>query len=191
MHLRMVIYRCKSTDERKTYGFLCVSFGDVAAQAILECCLKRLAKTYKEYDLIAALMEEIDRFVNDLPSGSDFREIIERLRGEVLDNWQTTGSVAALFAMGGFLLKVVSCSGDENGPMDQKLGGAILGIKWDTEADKFSVPLTVNVSKRRRGETTGPDVTDMCIEDIEAAVITRRIALSITMSPLDYICPQL
>ena len=66
----------------------------------------------------------------DLHSGSDFKEIIERLRGEILDNWQTTGSLAALFAKGGFLLKVVACSGDENGPMVLQLGGAILGIKW-------------------------------------------------------------
>ena len=150
MHLRRVVYRSNSTDEWKTYGFICVSFGDVAAQAILECCLKRLAKTYKEDVLIAALMVEIDQFVDDLPSGSDFKEIIERLRGEILDNWQTTGSLAALFAKGGFLLKVEACSGDENGPMVQKLGGAILGIKWETETDKFSVPLTVNVTKRRQ-----------------------------------------
>jgi hypothetical protein len=76
--------------------------------------------------------------------------------------------------------------------MVQKLGGAILGMKWDIEANKLSVALTVNVSKRRRGETTGPDVTDMCIEDIEASVITRKLSLSITMSiyePLGYICP--
>ena len=68
-------------------------------------------------DIIAALLVEIDRFVDDLPSGSDFKEIIERLRGDILDNWQTTGSLAALFAKGGFLLKVVACSGDKNGPM--------------------------------------------------------------------------
>ena len=80
MHLRRVIYRCKSSDEWKAYGFLYVSFSDVAPQAILECCLKRLAKTYKEDDLIAALMVEIDRFVDDLPSGSDFKEIIEAER---------------------------------------------------------------------------------------------------------------
>jgi hypothetical protein len=48
MHLRRVIYRCKSSEEWKTYGFLCVSFGDVAAQAILDGCLKRLEKIYKE-----------------------------------------------------------------------------------------------------------------------------------------------
>ena len=76
--------------------------------------------------------------------------------------------------------------------MVQKLGGAILGIKWDTETDKFSIPLTVNVTKRRQAETTGPDVTNMSIEDLDAAIITRRIALSIPMSlydPLGYICP--
>ena len=76
--------------------------------------------------------------------------------------------------------------------MVQKLGGAVLGIKWDTEADKFSIPLTVNVSRRRRGMTTGPDVTSMSVEAIDEAVMTRRISLSITMSlydPLGYICP--
>ena len=76
--------------------------------------------------------------------------------------------------------------------MVQKLGGEVLGIKWDTEADKFSIPLTVNVSRRRRGMTTGPDVTSMSVDAIDEAVMTRRIALSITMSlydPLGYICP--
>ena len=50
--------------------------------------------------------------------------------------------------------------------MVQKLGGAVLGIKWDTEAEKFSIPLTVNVSRRRRGMTTHPDVTSMSVEAI-------------------------
>ena len=109
----------------------------MAAQAILECCLKRMAKTYKQMDLIAALMVEIDRFVDDLPSGSDFKEIIERLRGDILEDWQTTGTLSALFAKAGFRLKVVACSGDKDGPMVQKLGGAVLGIKWATEEDKF------------------------------------------------------
>ena len=35
MHLRRVVYRKEPTDTWKTFGFLCVSFGDVAAQAIL------------------------------------------------------------------------------------------------------------------------------------------------------------
>ena len=58
--------------------------------------------------MIAALMVEMDRFVDDLPSGSDLQEVIQRLRGEILENWQTTGTLAALFAKGGFILKVVA-----------------------------------------------------------------------------------
>ena len=135
MHLRRVVYRSSPTEEWKTYGFLCVSFGDVAAQAILECCLKRMPKANKHLDLTAALTVEIDRFVDDLPSGSDFKEVIERLRGEILENWQTTGTLAALFAKEGFLLKVVACSGDKNGPMVQKLGRAVLGINLYTECN--------------------------------------------------------
>ena len=137
--------------------------------------MKKIAKMGRKMDLIAALMVELDRFVDDLPSGHDLREVIEKLRGEILDNWQTTGTLAALFARGGFILKVIACSGDKEGPMVQKLGGAVLGIKWNTETDKFTVPLTVNISKRRRGEVTGPDLLRTTMDTMEGAVFTRRI----------------
>ena len=159
MHLRRVIYRRKSKDPWITFGFLCVSFGDIAAQAILECCLQRVAKENKDVDWVAALIVEIDRFVDDLPSGADERKVLEKLRGDILDNWQTNGTLAQLMARGGFILKVVACSGDVDGPMVQKLGGAVLGVPWNTESDKCWIPLTVNVSRRRRGMTTGPDVS--------------------------------
>ena len=79
-------------------------------------------------------------------------------------------------------MKVVACSGDKNGLMVQKLGGAVLGIKWDTETYKCSVPLTVNITRRRRGIMMGADVTKDTIDELNMAVISRRIALSITMS---------
>ena len=103
-----MIYRKTEKEEWQTYGFLCVSFGDICAQAILECCLKQVAKANRHIDKVAALMVELDRFVDDLPNGSDFREVINRLRGEILENWQTTGTLAPLFAKGGFILKVVA-----------------------------------------------------------------------------------
>ena len=132
MHLTRVVYRKPGEDLWRTYGFLCVSFGDISAQAILECCLKKVAEAGRDMDMVAALMIELDRFVDDLPSRSDLKEVIERLRGEIREDWQTSGTLAALFALGGFLLKVVACSGDPDGPMVQKLGGAVLRIKWDT-----------------------------------------------------------
>ena len=73
-----------------------------------------------------------------------------------------------------------------------KLGGAVLGIKWDTETDKFSIKLPVNITKRRRGMVTGPDLTIETLESMEGAVFTRRILLSVTMSiydPLGFITP--
>ena len=76
--------------------------------------------------------------------------------------------------------------------MVQKLGGSVLGIKWCTETDKFSIPLTVNIAYRRRGTPTGPDLTKSDIQLLEDAVLTRRICLSVTMSlydPLGFIVP--
>ena len=122
MHLGRLVYRKSEREEWQTYGFLCVSFGDICTQAILECSLKQVAEVNRHIDTIADLMIELDRFVDDLPSGSDLKEVIERLRGEILENWQTTGTLAAIFAKGGFILKVVACSGDKDGPMVQKLG---------------------------------------------------------------------
>ena len=86
MHLRRVVYRKSKDEEWETHGFLCVSFGDVCAQCILECCLKQIGQAYKHMDIIAAMMILLDRFVDDLPSGSDKKEIIERLRGEILED---------------------------------------------------------------------------------------------------------
>ena len=68
--------------------------------------------------------------INACTSGHDLKEVIARLRGEILENWQTTGTLAALFALGGFLLKVIACSGDQDGPTVRKLG-----IGWDTETE--------------------------------------------------------
>jgi hypothetical protein len=186
------MYRKSKHHPWQTYGFLCVSFGDIPAQVFLECCLRKVAKEYSYIDELAALIILLDRFVDDLPSGSDLRSDILRLRGEILESWQTTGTLAAIMKKGGFLLKVIACSGDPNGPMVQKLGGAILGIRWDTESDRLSIPLTVNISPRRRGSPTGPNITLDTINTLEGAVYTQRICLSITMSlydPLGFIVP--
>ena len=48
----------------------------------MECSLKQVAENNRHIDIIAALMIELDRFVDNLPSGSDLKEVIERLRGE-------------------------------------------------------------------------------------------------------------
>ena len=81
-----MVYRKPGEEKWRTYGFLCVSFGDISAQAILECCLKKIAEAGKDVDLVASVMVELDRFVDDLPSGHDLKEVIARLRGEILEN---------------------------------------------------------------------------------------------------------
>ena len=107
MHIRRVIYRKSPSDPWETYGFLCVSFGDICAQAILECCLKKVAKAYRYIDEQATLIILLDRFVDNLPSGSDLKEDILRLRGQILEDWQTTGTLAVIMKKGGFTLTLI------------------------------------------------------------------------------------
>ena len=124
MHLRRVMYRKAPDQPWETFGSKFVSFGDICAQSLLECCMKMVAIECREINELAALIILLDRFVDDLPSGSDLRSEIERLRGEILENWQTAGTMAEIMKKGGFILKVIACLGDPDGPMVQKLGGA-------------------------------------------------------------------
>ena len=68
----------------------------------------------------------------------------------------------------------------------------MLGIKWNTETDKLTIPLTVNISHRRRGAPTGPDLTRETVGILDEAELSKRINLSLTMSlydPMGFICP--
>ena len=61
----------------------------------------------------------------------------------------------------------------------------MLGVGWSSERDKFFFDLVVNVSNRRRGEPTGPDLTVQTLQSAREAVLTKRICLSITNSIFD------
>ena len=184
-HTRRVLYRASPHEEWRTFGFECVSFGDRPAAAILEVSLREIAERFKHIDPEAALLMLIDRFVDDMPTGHNSIDTINRFRGKILDNYQTTGTLAAIFMQGGYILKVIVVNGDPPGPMVDKLGGAALGLPWDPTTDLITIPLRVNVTQRRRGKAVGPDLTKATIHELDEAALTRRICLSITMALYD------
>ena len=192
MHTRRVLYRTSPDQPWQTFAFQCVSFGDRPAAAILEVSLRLLAEKFKEIDEEAALRMLIDRFVDDMPTGHNDLQVIKRFRGAILENFQTSGTLAAIFQQGGYILKVVVLNGDPPGPMVDKLGGAALGLPWDPTTDLVTIPLTVNVSARKKGVPQGQDISPSTIDEIDQAQLTRRICLSITMAlydPLGLITP--
>ena len=154
--------------------------------------MQTVAEENKDIDLEAAIKVMVDRFVDDLPTGADLKQLINRFRGAILENWQTSGTLARIFSMGGYVLKVVVCDGDQDQEMINKLGNAVLGVGWDATTDKFIVPLTVNISNRVNGQVSGPDITLSTVHLLKEAKLTRRIYLSIAISlydPLGILAP--
>jgi len=76
-------------------------------------------------------------------------------------------------------LKAIALSGERDGEALQKLSGSVLGLKYSTEVDTLSVVFSVNVSPRKRGFVTGPDITKDTISQLADAILTRRILLGV------------
>ena len=185
-HTRRVVWRFgRRKDRWRVFAFVVVTFGDRPAGVFLEIAIRITCQVHQAVDPQAALRLETDMFVDDLVSGGEEAEV-KRFMGEVdLVSQQFSGTMPEILRKGGFRFKTMLASGEVGGDRLEKLGGAVLGTAWDSGTDMFSISLVVNVSKRRRGAPTEPDITVDTIKDLQGAVLTKRICLSVTNSPYD------
>ena len=186
MHLRRVVWRHGVQGaEWKVYGFLVVAFGDRQAAVLLHIAIRMTCEMYQHIDILAAHKMQNDLFVDDLATGGD-TEQVDRFMGEKdIKTLKCSGTMPQIMEKGGLYFKAMQRSGEEDGEALELLGGAVLGVGWSSERDKFFFDLVVNVSNRRRGEPTGPDLTVQTLQSAREAVLTKRICLSITNSIFD------
>ena len=63
--------------------------------------------------------------------------------------------------------------------------GKVLGICWDPTLDEFAVQARINLSNKKKGAKTSPDLKYEEILQILTIQVTRRILLSIVNSCYD------
>ena len=134
---------------------------------------------YGYIDQLAADRLSRDHFVDDITSGGD-PEQVRRFKGE--ENPETlecNGTMPQIFNEARLKLKAIAVSGEADGGALQKLSGAVLGHGYSTARDTLSVKFRVNISHRRRGNPTGPDITKDTLDQLNQTVLTRRLALGI------------
>ena len=103
-HLRRIVWRDMKTSEKvKVYGPETVMFGDRPAAAITSVAIRQTAEIYKHVDELSAQMLQTDLYVDDLTSGVDEKESIERVKQKVPE----------ILSKGGFSVKGFICSYDD------------------------------------------------------------------------------
>ena len=184
--LRLMVWRDMQLDQPpKTYGFETVTFGDKPAAIITACAIQETAKTYTHIDPEAARIIEEDLYADDIVTGAETTEEINKLKK----------SIPEILSKGGFHIKGAVTSGDTSPEALALLGSGdinrVLGMNWNPATDKLTVSTRINISKKRRGVRTEPDLTYEQIPRILEVKLTKRMVLVIVMAcydPLGLLC---
>ena len=159
-HVRRVVWRYGVKENKwRIFGYRCVSFGDTPAAALLEVCLRKVIVMYTSIDPLAARRLLNDRFVDDITSGGTPIEVARFKGVEDPETLRCDGTMPQILINGHLELKAISVSGEPDGKALEKLSYAVLGHGYSTEHDTLTVKFKVNVSPRKRGSPTGPDLT--------------------------------
>ena len=131
LHLRRVVWRCVDEElEWKTYGFARLHFWDHYAICGLEVAMSKVENLGESIDPEAVKM--IKKTYVDDGSGAGSKDAVNRLLGEeVVDSESNiiyTGTIAQLFYLGGFIVRVMVRDGEWRPEVVQKLGRGVLGL---------------------------------------------------------------
>ena len=163
--------------EPDIYVMTKVNMGDKPAPAIATEALSMTAERHKYTHPIASCFIQNSSYVDDLidsvTSQSEVKTLITDTE-KVLDN-------------GGFHIKCWQCSGDKPGTLLKGSGEStkVLGVKWFSENDTIGFDVTLNFSKKVKGERTEPNLCKQEVPDRIPDILTKRLVLQQVMAIYD------
>lgn len=185
-HVRRVLWRnCDKSAKWKIYGYIVVAFGDIPAAVFLEICFRMTITMFGHVDLMAAFRLHEDHYVDDITTGGTEAEVTRFKGTEDPETLICDGTMPQIMMGANLVLKAIAVAGDPDDAAMKKLSGTVLGLKYSTERDMLTVRFRVNVTMRKRGEPTGPDIKKGEIQKLKTAVLTRRILLGVCNSQFD------
>ena len=180
LHMRRLVWRWGETDKDwVTYGFTRMHFGDRPAMCGLEVAKHKTADLGTDIDPEAVVM--IKRGYVDDGSGGGTKETVDRLMGNETEqdgSLQYDGTVAQIFSLGGFKLKVMVRDGETRQEIIDKLGGGVLGLPWRPAEDSIQFHLGVNLSAKKAKVRVGPELNLNTIHQLDQTVMTKRLLMS-------------
>ena len=179
--LRLLVWRMDG-EEWKRYGYKVVAMGDRPAACILELVKDVAATMGEEIDAETAAKIKEDTYVDDGCSGGS-KEDVDKMIGdfEELEDGSLlyNGTVQQILSKVSFQLKMMIRSGDNDDRALAKMGGAILGHKWNPLDDEFIFEIKVYLGKKTNaGLHEGPELTRHNLHLLKDFKWTRRTILS-------------
>jgi len=169
-HLRRVLWRGgDGNTEPKVYKTRTVNFGDKPAGCVALTAVRATSDLYSFVDEEAAEKLKDDNYCDDIASGAESKE--EALR--------VSEDMNKIVSYGGFSFKSTVMSGDDREPMK------ILGTGWDTRTDTLFIEVKVNISPKRKGVRTKPNIEFHQIQESFPAQVTKRVIWRIVLGQFD------
>ena len=180
-HLRRFVWKFADESDWTDYAFDVVHFGDRSAACQLEVAKDLIADTYEYIDPEAAQRIRDDTYVDDGVSGGNEQQV-RRFIGMKNSDGTFSGTVSQILDKGGFKLKAIVKSGEQDVEQIEKLGTSIFGYVWNAEKDEIGVKFPVNLSKKRRSVRVQPNITLSEVDKLGEIRLTKRILLGFVNS---------
>ena len=185
-HVRRFVWRFNEDEPFEDYAIDRVHFGDRSAACQLESSKKKIAKAGESIDPEASRKLIDDTYVDDGFSGGK-KESIERMVGVKDANGKYDGTISQILALGGFEVKEFVIEGDMEQADKNLLGNAVFGYGYDAKTGLMKMPVSLNLSKKKRSIRTLPDLTVNDLERLRSIQMTKRNLLGITNSFGDFL----
>ena len=111
----------------------------------------------------AAQCLETDIYCDDICTGGS-KEEVDRMIGQVSTDSDGklaySGTLAQMLGKAGFTVKMMVTSGEKDERALDKMGGTVLGLRWEPREDVFVFKPQVHLGKKlRNGLYSGPELT--------------------------------
>ena len=189
-YMRLMVWRGGLLKEPwKIYGFQVVAFGDVPATCTLELCKTKVAEDGAHIDEKAARSIDEDCYVDDACTGGS-KEEVDRMIGEVEEkddgSLHYSGTIQQILSRGGFKVKMMVRTGEQDERALSKMGGAVLGHTWNPEKDYLEFKPKVFLGKKQKnGLYAGEELTIDSLGNLTTFRWSRRLVLSTIASIYD------
>ena len=179
-HLRRLLwYRTSDFQEEnpklRTFGMVCMAFGDTPAAYYLECSKEEIAN-YIRTEL------KNDKLADDVISCSYVDDFAIPL--ESLEEAKKYGEdIPKAFEVLGFKIKHIYVGGQNVKPNKIPESNQLFGHIYDMVTDTIQLKFTVNFSRKRRSQRVAPNLTSE--SDLSKFRFTKRMMLSLMASQFD------